>query len=406
MYMQSENLVVDDEMFQEFCENRGIKDTTVEVYRGCLQKYVNFTGMTLGELLDEADEEEESAIRLRKRKIKTHLMDFKKHLDTTDLAESTKDYTLKLVRSFYNEYDIQLPKNIRRNKRSDSKQDLLFEDLPTMQDIKDFLEYVKPPYKAITLLCVSSGMSRSEITSLTFKHFYDSIPLDPYPETMNELIRKIKDLDNIIPLWKIKRVKTNKNYFTFCSPEALDKILAYLIWFQRKFPDYQPKPSDKLFRTKYNEPLKNFSVSEMYRKANERAGFETGKNNVAFITPHSLRRVFASTLERNKMPHLMTRWLMGHKLDSTTSAYFKADPEAIKEEYIQFISHLTVNQNVEVKTVTTEGYDQLLKDSKEKREKIKSMEKEIEEMKEKNKERDKLLDEIIHDKKVMGNILK
>ena len=358
MFMKTENSVVDDDIFQEFCENRGIKPTTVEVYRGCLQKYVNFTGMTLEELLDEADEEEELGIRLRKRKIKSRLMDFKKHLDTTDLAESTKDYALKLVRSFYNEYDIQLPKNIRRNKRTDAKQDLLFEDLPTMQDIKHFLEYVKPPYKAITLLCVSSGMSRSEITSLTFKHYYDSIQLDPYPETMNELIRKVDEMDNIIPLWKIKRVKTNKNYFTFCSPEASDKILAYLKWFQRKFPDYQPKPTDKLFRTKYNEPLKNFSVSEMYRKANERAGFEPSKNNVSFITPHSLRRVFASTLEINKMPHLMTRWLMGHTLDSTTSAYFKADPETIKDEYLDIVNKLSTNE-VEVIKISSEGYKEV-----------------------------------------------
>ncbi len=69
------------------------------------------------------------------------------------------------------------------------------------------------------------------------------------------------------------------------------------------------------------------------------------------------------------MPHLMTRWLMGHKLDPTTSAYFKADPETLKEEYIQIVEQLNVNQDIKVKTQTTEGYDQLITDSKAKDEK-------------------------------------
>ena len=45
----------------------------------------------------------------------------------------------------------------------------------------------------------------------------------------------------------------------------------------------------------------------------------------------------------------MTRWMMGHTLDSTTSAYFKADPESVKEEYTQvfnekhgFINNLSI----------------------------------------------------------------
>ena len=146
-------------------------------------------------------------------------------------------------------------------------------------------------------------------------------------------------------------------------------------------------------------------LSIAYKRMNENAGFEK-KDNKAFIRPHILRKVFASTLEKNKMTHLMTRWIMGHKLDSTTSAYFKADPEAIKEEYIQFLSHLTTNQKIEVKTVTTQGYDQLLKDSKEKKEKINAMEKQIQEMIEHNKKRDKILDDIVHEKEIMEKIIK
>jgi len=64
---------------------------------------------------------------------------------------------------------------------------------------------------------------------------------------------------------------------------------------------------------------------------------------------------------------------MGHKLDPTTSAYFKEDPETLKEEYIQVVEQINVNQDIEVKTVTTGGYDQLINDSKEKEKQIKAV---------------------------------
>ena len=41
---------------------------------------------------------------------------------------------------------------------------------------------------------------------------------------------------------------------------------------------------------------------------------------------------------------------MGHTLDSTTSAYFKADPQSIKEEYVQVLNHLTTNQKIVIRT--------------------------------------------------------
>lgn len=41
----------------------------------------------------------------------------------------------------------------------------------------------------------------------------------------------------------------------------------------------------------------------MFQRINERAGFEK-RNGRFLIRQHSLRKVFASTLEKNKMPHL------------------------------------------------------------------------------------------------------
>ncbi|MCE7699097.1 MAG: hypothetical protein K8E24_009860, partial [Methanobacterium paludis] len=233
--------VKNEEIFQEFCDNRGLSFGTSETYRLALQKYSEYTHKSLDELIQEADDEEEDNIRMRKRKIKTYLNGFKQWLHDQEYAQSYSNQTLVLVRSFYSEFDIELPKNLRRKSRRDKKQEN-FVDLPTMKDVKKSLDYSSPTYKATTLLMVSSGMSRAEICSLTFKHFYEAVGLPKdLMKPIPDLIEKIKNIDNLIPTWKIRRVKTDKPYFTFNSPQATDAILEYLDQHYRAHK-WQPKP--------------------------------------------------------------------------------------------------------------------------------------------------------------------
>jgi integrase len=358
--MTSKNTIRKDPFFIDYCENRNIKDTTVEVYVIAFQKYTTLLNRTLPELIDEAELEEERAVRLRKRKIKQYLLAFKQHLDKENYSDNYKRNLTNCIRTFYTEYDIQLPKRFRNKSRNDRKQ-VLYEDLPTMQDISHILKYANLTYKAIILLGVSSGMSRAEICSLTFKDLFDAIPLDPYPETLKELVVRVGEIDNLIPLWKVQRQKTGNNFFTFSSPEASDRILDYLKDLDRRVIRYTKdtridlkfkfSPDTQLFVNKSLNPLTDFAMTTNFVRLNQKAGFELVDNRYP-IRPHSLRKVFASTLEKNKMPHLMTRWLMGHTQDTTTTAYFKADPQAIREEYIQVLNHLTTNQ-VEIKLVET-----------------------------------------------------
>jgi integrase len=336
-------------------------------------------------------------------------------LDETDLSESYKRNLMMCVRTFYNENDIEIPRTFRTNSRSDRKKPLLLNDLPTMEDIKHILKYSNNTFRAIILLGVSSGMSRAEICSLTFKDFFDAIKLDTYHETLQELVVKLEQIDNLIPLWQIRRIKTGTNFFTFNTPEASDAIKDYLIDLNRissRFEDtaklkseFKFSPKNKLFVNSHLNPMSPYNMSRIFVKLNIKAGFEKVDGKI-YVRPHTLRKLFASTLEKNKMPHLMIRWIMGHELDQTTGSYFKADPIAVKEEYIQIVTYLTVNTNEEAKPITIEGYDQLIEDSKHKDKKLKALEEQVQEMIDHNKERNKLLDEIIHDKKVMGNILK
>ena len=344
--------VKNEKIFQEFCDNRGLAEGTIGNYKVALQRYSNFTNKTLEELIQEADDEEEANIKMRKRKIKLYLFGFKRWLREQEYSDTYTNHLIVLVRSFYSEYDIELPKNLKRKSRRDKKQETI-EDLPTMDDVKKSLEYSSHTYMALTLLMVSSGMSRAEVCSLTFENFYKAVGLPKdFKKPLPDLIERVKSMDNLIPIWKIRRVKTSRPYFTFCSPQATNAILEYLGQQYRAY-EWQPKPEDQLFRN-YELPITRSAVSRQYQRINKIAGFPK-VNNKILIRPHSLRKLFATTLEKNRMPHLMIRWLMGHTIDGTTDAYFKADPEALKIEYLNVVNALSTNE-VEVTTITTEGY--------------------------------------------------
>lgn len=354
--------VENEPIFQEFCSNRELGKSSIRGYKYALQKYSDFTNKTLDELIEEAEDEMYDNVKFRKRKINSYLNGFKSHLEELGVARSSKNHIIMLVRSFYNEFDIQLPRLKRKKSRKASIPETI-EVLPTMDEIKKFMEYCNNVYKAIVLTGLSSGMSRAELSSLTFKHFYNAMELDKYPIDIPELIEKanpkVKREKAFVPLWQIKRIKTDHPYFTFSSPESIDRIIVYLEDLNYKFPDFKPNLNDKLFRSlKTNNPLTTSDIGGMYVYINKKRGFR--KNGAHYvIRPHSLRKLFASTLEKARVQHLTTRWLLGHSIDRTTSAYFKADPEALKEEYVEVLDQLTTDK-VQIKIINK--YEEIKQD--------------------------------------------
>ncbi|MBI5679463.1 MAG: site-specific integrase [Methanobacterium sp.] len=341
--------VVDEPIFQDFCIERDIRESSIKGYKYALQKYSNFTNKTLEELIDEAEEENDSSIKLRKRKITKYLRNYKLRLEELDMADKSRKQNMVLVTSFYRYFDIDLPKSNGRKSRNLRKLQTI-DDLPTMDEIQRFLEYCNSTYKAIVLTGLSSGMGSAEKASLTFEHFFKAIDMFPYPETLPEIIDKAKAKGNIVLKWYIIRIKTGNPYFTFSSPESLDRIIIYLEELHHKHPEYNPKPKDRLFRSIYsNKPLKPNNMCSMFNYINRTKGFRRVDNHYV-IKNHTLRKYFATTLENMKVPHLTTRKLMGHNIDSVTNTYFKTDVEILKKDYLEALDKLTTNK-VQIKVI-------------------------------------------------------
>ena len=121
-------------LFEGFCRNRNIKDSTVRSYRSAIRKYELFHDRDMGSLMDEAIVEEDEGIMLKNRKIKKRLLDFRSFLLDSDLAISTVRTYFSRIKTLYRHFEIELPylNDIRRDGEYLSS----YDDLPTKSDIR------------------------------------------------------------------------------------------------------------------------------------------------------------------------------------------------------------------------------------------------------------------------------
>lgn len=162
--MHSEKDIINDRHVQEFIENRNLRPNTITTYTQALKNYSTYTGLTPTELIEEAEAEEESRVRMKNRKIKKHIMGFIQHLKGGKRTANTISSTIVTIKTFYREFEIELP-HIRCNIKQDQEL-ITIKDIPTKEDIKKALKYANLTYKAIIKLMMSSGMGSAEVRNL------------------------------------------------------------------------------------------------------------------------------------------------------------------------------------------------------------------------------------------------
>jgi len=331
-------------------EKRDLKKRTAESYLTHIRRYCEFNEMTPTELIEEARSEQVKFGWMDERKLPIRLMKFYKHIEP-DFTYKTRKLSMGIVRTFYNEFEIVLPK-IKVKESPDEKNEAKEQKIPTIDHIREAVENSNPKYSAMILLLASSGMSKNEMRHLTLNDYYKALGMKEYdPSIIRELNEHVPA--NTIPTFnKIIRRKTGVEYTTFCTPEAMKYINKYL---RREYRNKEPPedPETKLFipfqMEKNNSTMIcDQSIAVYFTKLNNK--LEWGKSGkYIFFHPHTLRRFFATTLTTKRVSELFSHWLLGHKIDSVTEAYFKSDVESLKREYRRLIPYLSIKDtSVEV----------------------------------------------------------
>jgi len=325
--------ILDDIYFIDFLNSRPLEPGSIKSYIVRLKDYCNFTRMSPTELIEEAKKEQIDRVWPSDRKIRRRLNTYTRDMEQR-LEPSTVKKAVSLLKGFYHEFNIETF-SIKTRKPISSD----YEDLPTMDEIKQAVRNAKTRDKALILLHLSSGLSANEVLNLKYADFLKAIdtPGDTH-------INKLRDYisDTTIPSWRLRRGKTKGEKFTtFSSPESTYAIVDYL--------EERGYECEWLFTPqKYCKRIKDNTYISIFSRINDKHGFGLiEKETQNRFTSHQLRRVFATNLEKAKVDQTKINYMLGHQDKEINKAYFKKDPESIKEDYIAGLDSITVLSKIE-----------------------------------------------------------
>ena len=322
----------DEDILNEFVKTRNLTSRTKHGYKDSLKIYLLVQELSFDELLEEAELEEEQRIRWKNRKLKIRLINFRLYLEENYLKSTARTHLQRII-TLYKHFEVEihtLPPS--SSKSSNDFKPISFSDLPSREIIKSAIEISNPLMRALILFMVSSGCARKETLNLTIQDFIDSTNEYHNETDIYEVLKILKNQGNVIPTFRLRRHKTNKFYFTFCSPEAVTEIINYLELEKREL-----KPSSQLFKINLdylNTNFKNINDDLSLGKVGKYRRFRC----------HMLRKFHASSLynAKNNLSLEEIDSSQGRSKNITHSSYFMEDPSKLKAKYVDSMDSVII----------------------------------------------------------------
>ena len=329
--------------------------STKETYKNAVKLYCSVNKMDLYDLIVEAEEEENKGVKWKLSSLKRRLLEFRQFLLQNYSYNSFKTYFRPIIR-IYGHYDIEINELPKLNQKGIKKpKPLTFRDLPDKEIIRQAVNISTPFMKAVILFMCSSGCSLRETMNLTIKDYIESIGEYTNKKDVLEAINDIKNIEDVVPTWEIWRQKTNKYYTTHSSPESVNAINSYLITREDELTY-----DSKLFH------YHTIYVRELFYNINKELNLGTvGDNNYGRFRSHMLRKFHASALYNDGMSLDKVNDLQGKAKNKTDEAYFMTNPEDLKNEYINHLSAVTINKEVEKITIKSKEFLMIEKENSE-----------------------------------------
>lgn len=355
-----------DKQLLKFFEDRGSSQKTQSHYKASIKLYEHLNKKSLTQLLKEADYEEERRIRWKRRKVRERLIGFRNYL-YLNKAEGTAKLYLQDVRTVYKHFEIELQDLPNFNSHQiDKTYEMDYEDLVTADELIDAYYEANNVTKCIILFALSSGYSKIDLLNLTVADFIKAC--NKYISE-SELCKQLVELkgQEVIPTFRGTRQKTTKKFITFCSPEASEHIVQYLLGrdaqIRKNYDDADDEDKEGLPEQLCCDD-KLFDVSEShlnytFRRINNKLGLGKVGKYTKFRC-HVLRKYQASAL----LNFGEIQWtideidtLQGRSKDKTHRAYFHDDSEKLWRKYYDSVDELMLFKSIH--TIDEEAYEKL-----------------------------------------------
>jgi len=392
-----------DSTFQKLLrKKKGLSPHTIENYVYAMKSFSDFTGKSPTEIHD-----------LHKNDLKNHVPEFDMWLTdaledwVADQIESRYTYRgiqhrLVKIKSFLHIFRLKPTPQIdihKNNVKEDSKYSL------TVEDIRKAITYSNPTYKAIFITQSQTGLAISDTLLLDVDDFIKAVSNKNESLTIKEAIYRVKNDDNIIGCFDLRRKKTNNEFYTFIGHEGLKAIATLL---ELRKPEYnvpeapifikeisrlQQKPSGVIEELR----LIPRAVKSYVLRMHERGIFPKikvdGKTRNYFRT-HKLRKWYSNQLRfKARFSAEDTKYLMGQTTGDVLERYIDVNNyNALKSNYRKALPYLAINEEIKLE---------------ENKEAIESLSHELQKYKKESKARDEemsdMQSEIINLKKLLNN---
>lgn len=335
---------------EKFCNEKKISESTIYFYNSAINLYEEIIGKSIDELIIEADEEEENRIRWKNRKIKKHLIDFRNYLYGNKSEGTAKRY-LSGIKTVYNHFEIELqPLPSFNSKQIDKTYKMGYDDLLTKEQLIDAYYEANNLFKCIILFGISSGLSKVDMLNLTVEDWINACSKYITSEGLLNQLLELKKQNEVIGCFNGKRQKTTSEYITFCSPEASEHIIQYLIGrdaqIREKYDFAETDEQENLPKElQYSDKLFNVTkehITYTFKKINNKLNLgKVGK--FGKFRCHMLRKFQASALLNSENIVWTVEEidnLQGRSMDITHQAYFKNSREKLFNKYYECVDEL------------------------------------------------------------------
>ena len=345
------------ELLEELFLVKNHRPKTRESYLRSINTYCEFHNMTMEELIDEAEAEEDKP--WKKRKLKRRLLTFRHYLIEEYKKNTVATYFTQVI-AVYRYFDIEIGELTKPNPRSfDIPGEVTFDELPTHEEIAQVMHVAKLWFQAALVFMTSSGCARKETIEMTIGQFKKATYPFHKKTDIVEALNVLKDLGNVIPTFKLKREKTNKYYYTFCSPEAVQKIVEYLLTDR-----IETREDGTLKLINLNDEDKLFDIEENYLpvafyRYNDMFNFGQASDGFNRFRSHMMRKFHSNHLKKAGMSESDIDALQGRTKSTTRAAYFLDDPTILLKKYVEHFQCLLIEMKVNNIDLKSPEYQEL-----------------------------------------------
>jgi integrase len=316
----------------------GLEENSELTYLSALAEFCKVIDKTPKELLEQSFNEIEERKAPWELQINEWFYEYEAYCVRIDRAKPTRDIRTSIAKNFFHFYKIPTPKiNTRRRNKTNNLRVKNKRPALTKEDIKRALSSSRTlRLKAIILTQASSGLAISDVVKLKIKNFQEGL----------------KDVGEgkQICQFHLRRQKTDKEFYTFISFEAVESIEEYLKTERKEYGS-----EDFIFSNAFrNKPVTEDLIQKDFRVLNKRLK-NVPKEPGAYraITSHMFRKFFNTQLTNSGMTYEIRKHMMGHVLpNKVDNSYYLENTDELLAAYLKNIGSLTINPT---KTITLES---------------------------------------------------